>query len=164
MMSETGFVDVFFFFGPSPSDVFDQYTHLTGRPPLPQMFAIAYHQCRWNYKLSCNRIYFVICAVVSLVWLLVRVYIRIDMIDQWRSSLDTFHDISFASLCCFFFLLVAGMKPMSDQWIRISTSTTSRMMSFGWILNIQMARCTLHGSGVFVCVFFSHLDTVCLLI
>ena len=27
-----------------------QYTSLTGRAPLPQRFATAYHQCRWNYR------------------------------------------------------------------------------------------------------------------
>jgi len=36
--------------GPTPKDVFSQYTFLTGVAPLPQLFSIAYHQCRWNYK------------------------------------------------------------------------------------------------------------------
>jgi alpha 1,3-glucosidase len=30
--------------------VVQQYATLTGFPALPQQFAIAYHQCRWNYK------------------------------------------------------------------------------------------------------------------
>jgi mannosyl-oligosaccharide alpha-1,3-glucosidase len=37
------------FFGPSSKDIFRQYTRLTGQPAMPQNFAIAYHQCRWNY-------------------------------------------------------------------------------------------------------------------
>ena len=49
-MSESGIVDVFILLGPSPTDVFRQYTDLTGSANLPQMFAIAYHQCRWNYN------------------------------------------------------------------------------------------------------------------
>jgi alpha 1,3-glucosidase len=49
-MAESGLVDLFFFLGPTQEDVFDSYTALTGRPQLPQKFAIAYHQCRWNYN------------------------------------------------------------------------------------------------------------------
>lgn len=49
-MSEAGTVDLFLFAGPEPSDVIQQYTHVTGTTQLPPMFAIAYHQCRWNYK------------------------------------------------------------------------------------------------------------------
>jgi alpha 1,3-glucosidase len=49
-MVESGVVDLFLFLGPTQSDIFDSYTKLTGRPQLPQKFAIAYHQCRWNYN------------------------------------------------------------------------------------------------------------------
>lgn len=48
-MAESGVLDLFIFLGPTSESVFDQYTKLTGRTPLPQLFAIAYHQCRWNY-------------------------------------------------------------------------------------------------------------------
>ncbi|KAL2521192.1 putative glucan 1 [Forsythia ovata] len=49
-MSEAGVVDAFFFVGPGPKDVVRQYTSVTGTPAMPQLFAIAYHQCRWNYR------------------------------------------------------------------------------------------------------------------
>eukprot|EP01114_Cavostelium_apophysatum_P007213 TRINITY_DN1908_c0_g1_i2.p1 TRINITY_DN1908_c0_g1~~TRINITY_DN1908_c0_g1_i2.p1 ORF type:complete len:931 (+),score=264.69 TRINITY_DN1908_c0_g1_i2:127-2919(+) len=49
-ISEGGVVDVFFMLGPNPYDVFGQYAALTGTAPVPPMFAIAYHQCKWNYK------------------------------------------------------------------------------------------------------------------
>ncbi|XP_061360012.1 probable glucan 1,3-alpha-glucosidase [Gastrolobium bilobum] len=49
-MSESGVVDVFFFVGPLPKDVLRQYTSVTGTSALPQLFSIAYHQCRWNYR------------------------------------------------------------------------------------------------------------------
>ncbi|KAK4477767.1 hypothetical protein RD792_017029 [Penstemon davidsonii] len=49
-MSEAGVVDAFFFVGPGPKDVVQQYTSVTGTPALPQLFATAYHQCRWNYR------------------------------------------------------------------------------------------------------------------
>ncbi|WCJ37763.1 Neutral alpha-glucosidase AB [Euphorbia peplus] len=49
-MSEAGIVDTFFFVGPGPKDVVSQYTSVTGRPSMPQLFSTAYHQCRWNYR------------------------------------------------------------------------------------------------------------------
>ncbi|KAJ6775116.1 ALPHA-GLUCOSIDASE [Salix purpurea] len=49
-MSEAGIVDAFFFVGPGPKEVVRQYTSVTGRPAMPQLFSIAYHQCRWNYR------------------------------------------------------------------------------------------------------------------
>ncbi|KAG2716127.1 hypothetical protein I3760_03G109800 [Carya illinoinensis] len=49
-MSEAGIVDAFFFVGPGPKDVVRQYTSVTGMPAMPQLFATAYHQNRWNYR------------------------------------------------------------------------------------------------------------------
>ncbi|XP_075795407.1 neutral alpha-glucosidase AB isoform X3 [Pelodiscus sinensis] len=49
-MSESGIIDVFLLLGPAPSDVFRQYTTLTGTQALPPLFAMAYHQSRWNYN------------------------------------------------------------------------------------------------------------------
>ena len=48
-ISESGIVDLFIFSGPTPQDVFRQYTRLTGTPILPAAFGLGYHQCRWNY-------------------------------------------------------------------------------------------------------------------
>eukprot|EP00117_Sycon_ciliatum_P017449 scpid32873/ scgid16435/ Neutral alpha-glucosidase AB; Alpha-glucosidase 2; Glucosidase II subunit alpha len=48
--SESGIIDVFVMLGPKPHDLFRQYAALTGPTPLPPMFSIAYHQCRWNYN------------------------------------------------------------------------------------------------------------------
>merc|ERR1712070_139250 len=36
--------------GPTPQKVFSQYADLTGVTPLPPLFSLAYHQCRWNYN------------------------------------------------------------------------------------------------------------------
>ncbi len=47
--SESGLLDVFVFLGPTPKDVIEQYSDLTGYTQLPQQFALGYHQCRWNY-------------------------------------------------------------------------------------------------------------------
>lgn len=49
-MAESGIVDGFFFIGPGPKDVMRQYASLTGTSAMPQLFATAYHQCRWNYR------------------------------------------------------------------------------------------------------------------
>ena len=35
---------------PQPADVIQQFTQLVGTQELPPMFALGYHQCRWNYK------------------------------------------------------------------------------------------------------------------
>ncbi|CAI9723815.1 neutral alpha-glucosidase AB-like isoform X2 [Octopus vulgaris] len=48
--SESGIIDVFVMLGPKPKDVFYQYSLLTGTTPLPPLFALAYHQSRWNYN------------------------------------------------------------------------------------------------------------------
>lgn len=47
--SESGIIDAFFFMGPTSSDVFLQYSSLTGTTPLPPLFSLGYHQSRWNY-------------------------------------------------------------------------------------------------------------------
>jgi len=49
-MSESGIIDVFFIPGPTPKDFYRQYAKLTGTTPLPPIFSLGYHQCRWNYK------------------------------------------------------------------------------------------------------------------
>ncbi|KAL7537615.1 hypothetical protein ACHAXR_007963, partial [Thalassiosira sp. AJA248-18] len=49
-MSESGIMDLFLLPGPDPSALYGQYARLTGRMPLPPMFSLGYHQCRWNYR------------------------------------------------------------------------------------------------------------------
>eukprot|EP00245_Coleochaete_scutata_P001915 TRINITY_DN1237_c0_g1_i1.p1 TRINITY_DN1237_c0_g1~~TRINITY_DN1237_c0_g1_i1.p1 ORF type:complete len:920 (+),score=153.19 TRINITY_DN1237_c0_g1_i1:85-2844(+) len=49
-IAESGILDGFFFVGPDPKDVVRQYGQVTGTTAMPQLFSIAYHQCRWNYK------------------------------------------------------------------------------------------------------------------
>ncbi|XP_038066335.1 neutral alpha-glucosidase AB-like isoform X2 [Patiria miniata] len=48
--SESGIMDVFFFMGPTAEQVMYQYATVTGMPQLPPLFAVAYHQSRWNYN------------------------------------------------------------------------------------------------------------------
>lgn len=49
-MSESGILDLFLLPGPSPRALYEQYGHLTGYTPMPPMFSLGYHQCRWNYR------------------------------------------------------------------------------------------------------------------
>ena len=78
-ISESGEVDLFLLPGPTPADIYKQYTKLTGTlhlftahiiiyrivdfqnvsnslfvsagtQQLPPLFALGYHQCRWNYR------------------------------------------------------------------------------------------------------------------
>lgn len=48
-VSESGIMDVFILPGPTPADVFKQYSRLTGSPVMPAHWSLGYHQCRWNY-------------------------------------------------------------------------------------------------------------------
>jgi len=44
-----GVLDYYFIDGPMPRDVVMRYTELTGRMPLPPMWALGYNQCRYSY-------------------------------------------------------------------------------------------------------------------
>lgn len=47
--AEGGALDYYFIYGPHPKQVFLAYTALTGRTPLPPLWALGYQQCRWSY-------------------------------------------------------------------------------------------------------------------
>lgn len=49
-ISESGVVDAFVMLGHTPADIARAYAHLTGATPLPPLFALGYHQSRWNYN------------------------------------------------------------------------------------------------------------------
>lgn len=46
---EDGELDYYFIDGPHPKDVISRYTELTGRMPLPPLWALGFHQCRYSY-------------------------------------------------------------------------------------------------------------------
>ncbi|OEG00104.1 alpha-glucosidase [Vulcanibacillus modesticaldus] len=48
--AEGGQLDYYVLAGPTPKDVLEQYTALTGRMPIPPKWAIGYHQSRYSYE------------------------------------------------------------------------------------------------------------------
>ncbi|MBK6931409.1 MAG: hypothetical protein IPH12_11285 [Saprospirales bacterium] len=47
--AEGGEMNYYFLHGPQLLDVAKAYTRLTGKPELPPIWALGYHQCRWSY-------------------------------------------------------------------------------------------------------------------
>lgn len=47
--AEGGEMDYYFIYGPALMDVAKGYAWLTGRPELPPLWALGFHQCRWSY-------------------------------------------------------------------------------------------------------------------
>ncbi len=45
-----GVTDLYLLAGPTLRDVTRRYAALTGRAPLPPLWALGYHQCRWGYR------------------------------------------------------------------------------------------------------------------
>ena len=45
-----GELDLYLLLGPTPTEVVQQLTKLTGRPLMPPLWALGYHQSRWGYR------------------------------------------------------------------------------------------------------------------
>ncbi|HKU28666.1 MAG TPA: TIM-barrel domain-containing protein, partial [Candidatus Sulfotelmatobacter sp.] len=47
--AEGGPLDYYFIYGPTPKQVVENYTYLTGKPPLPPLWALGFQQSRYSY-------------------------------------------------------------------------------------------------------------------
>lgn len=52
--AEGGEMNYYFIYGPAMQDVVTTYTDLTGKPELPPLWALGYHQCKWSYYPESN--------------------------------------------------------------------------------------------------------------
>lgn len=73
----------YYFTAGSPAETLADYTKLTGRPPLPPRWALAYHQCRWGYK-SEDEIRAVVAGFKEHDLPLSAVHLDIDYMDGYR--------------------------------------------------------------------------------
>ena len=48
--SQGGEMDYYFMAGPRIKEVVASYADLTGKPELPPLWALGFHQCKWSYK------------------------------------------------------------------------------------------------------------------
>ncbi len=48
--ADGGYLNYYFIGGATMADVIKNYTYLTGRTPLPQLWTLGYHQSRWGYE------------------------------------------------------------------------------------------------------------------
>jgi alpha-glucosidase len=47
--AEGGELNYYFIAGPDPKKIIEEYTAMTGRPPLPPLWTLGYQQCRYSY-------------------------------------------------------------------------------------------------------------------
>lgn len=47
--ADGGELNYYFFFGPNVQRVAESYVQLTGKPELPPLWGLGYHQCKWSY-------------------------------------------------------------------------------------------------------------------
>jgi alpha-glucosidase len=52
--ADGGELNYYFIAGPGVQQVAERYTQLTGRPDLPPLWGLGYHQCKWSYFPEAN--------------------------------------------------------------------------------------------------------------
>ena len=54
MSADGGEMNYYFIYGPEMQSVSERYVQLTGRPELPPLWGLGYHQCKWSYYPESN--------------------------------------------------------------------------------------------------------------
>lgn len=52
--AQGGVMDYYFVYGPDINSVVTGYTELTGKPEMPPLWALGFHQCKWSYYPESN--------------------------------------------------------------------------------------------------------------
>jgi alpha-glucosidase (family GH31 glycosyl hydrolase) len=78
-----GILDIFFFPGPNPEDVVQQYLAIIGRPFLPAYWALGFQQSRWGYA-NLDAMKTVIQRTIDNQIPLDVAYVDIDYMDHYR--------------------------------------------------------------------------------
>lgn len=81
--ADGGDLDLFFILGDSPQKVSQNYSKITGSMPLPPMWTLGYHQCRWSYKNE-NKIREVAQGFRDRTLPADGIWFDIDYMDGWR--------------------------------------------------------------------------------
>ncbi len=82
--ADGGEMNYYFIPGPKPADVIRRYGKLVGTPPLPPMWALGFHQCRWSYE-TAKRVQTVAKQFRKRKIPCDAIYIDIDYMDGFRS-------------------------------------------------------------------------------
>ena len=81
--ADGGEMNYYFIYGPELLNVAEQFTDLTGRPELPPLWALGYHQCKWSYYPE-SKVYEIANDFRTLRIPCDAIYLDIDYMDGFR--------------------------------------------------------------------------------
>lgn len=81
--AQGGEMNYYFFYGPEMNEVITSYTDLTGKPELPPLWALGFHQSKWSYYPESN-VREVTQKFRDLKIPCDAIYLDIDYMDGWR--------------------------------------------------------------------------------
>ncbi|THD67995.1 DUF4968 domain-containing protein [Robertkochia marina] len=81
--ADGGEMNYYFIYGPKVSEVVQGYTDLTGKPELPPLWTLGFHQCKWSYYPE-SRVKEVTKKFRDLKIPCDGIYLDIDYMDQFR--------------------------------------------------------------------------------